>query len=181
MTIIAYHPANRSAPIEQGIVDRRLVQWKSQRFPGRHERGCGIVGVWPSLGVLLQIYGSTNGVSNRPQSPFLWTQPITLLVVGLVIVLLLLQQPTFFLVFFFLLLFRDIVPQFHSFLERLDFSFGFGLMELYLLVLSFLLGIVCQSSGTLLLGWFVAVAGVPVANSLVFSGQLVFLSFGTRP
>ena len=36
----------------------------------------------------------------------------------------------------------------------------------------------------LLLCWFVAVAGVPVANSLVLSGQLVFLSFkmiGTRP
>ena len=136
-------------------------------------------------------YGSTYGVSKSPcrtngspQFPFLSTQPMTLLLVGLVIVLLLLQQPTFFFVFFFLLLFRDIVPQFHSFLERLDSSFGFGLMELYLLVLSFLLGIVCQSSGTLLLGWFVAVAGVPVANSLVLSDQLVFLSFkmiGTRP
>ena len=33
----------------------------------------------------------------------------------------------------------------------------------YLLILSFLLGIVCQSSGTLLLGWFV-VAGVPVVS-----------------
>ena len=60
---------------------------------------------------------------------------MTLLLVRLVIVLML---PTFFLVFFlFLLLFRDIVPQFHSFLEGIEFSFGFGLMELYLLVLSF--------------------------------------------
>ena len=36
------------------------------------------------------------------------------------------------------------------------------------MVLSFLVGIGCHSLGTLLLGWFVAVAGVPGANSLVW-------------
>ena len=42
----------------------------------------------------------------------------------------------------FLPLFRDIVPYFHSFLEGFEFSFGFGQMEPYHLLLSFLLGIV---------------------------------------
>ena len=44
----------------------------------------------------------------------------------------------FSLVFFlFILFFRDIVPQFHCFLDGIEFSLSFGLMELYLLVLSF--------------------------------------------
>ena len=48
-----------------------------------------------------------------------------------------------FLVFFlFLLLICDIVPLFYSFLEGIEFLFGFGLMESSLLVLSFFFGIV---------------------------------------
>ena len=73
--VIAYHPANRRASTEQGIVDSRCAQWKS---PAETKEVAGLLAFGQSLGVLLQIYGSTNAVSKSPcrtngspQFPFL--------------------------------------------------------------------------------------------------------------
>ena len=145
-----------------------------------HDRACGIVGVWREPRRVVVDTDQCSLCQNR--KPYMPDERLLVISMSL--------DPTddsssslvghrlalaFLVCVLFFLLFHDIVTQFHSFLEGLEFSF--------VLVRSRPFGsLVCL--GTLLLGCFWLLVLPLLQPLLVLMGQLAFLSFkmiATRP